>query len=166
MWEKPPTDPWRISCSAIHVWKADLDQIDNETGQSLVFFFSEEEKRRLNAFKFEKDRFRYAITHGMKRLIIAHYLSGLPEKIMFTSNKQGKPAIALQQNWLKLEFNITHSHRVILIAITIEDPIGIDIEYHSERIPIENLSNIIFSLQVSRYAPEEFRPSCPRNSFA
>ncbi|MES2998683.1 MAG: 4'-phosphopantetheinyl transferase superfamily protein [Pseudomonadota bacterium] len=143
LWEKSPSKLC-ISRSEIHVWKTCLSAVSKKNKGRLVVL-SEEENKRLSSFKFEKDRFSYAITHSMKRWVIARYLNELAEKLSFTLNKQGKPAISAQQNWLNLQFNISHSHQLILIALTLDDPIGIDIEYHSDNISIESLKKFIFS---------------------
>jgi 4'-phosphopantetheinyl transferase len=143
VWEIPPRN-LRISRSEIHVWKIYLNATLKEN-QNRINLLSKEEHKRLNSFKFEKDRFRYKLTHSMKRWVLAHYLNELPEKLNFTLGKQGKPAISAAQNWLNLKFNISHSHQIILMGITLKDPIGIDIEYHAENISTENLGKIIFS---------------------
>ncbi len=137
-------NPISIFPSEMHVWKLDLGLVGQES-ESLITLFSKEEKRRLKSFKFKKDRLRYRMTHYMKRLVIANYLNELPEKLNFTLGNQGKPAISAQQNWLNLQFNISHSHQIILMGVTLEDPIGIDTEYHAEDFSVESLGEIIFS---------------------
>ncbi|MDQ8039552.1 MAG: 4'-phosphopantetheinyl transferase superfamily protein [Rickettsiella sp.] len=143
LWKKPPSKLC-ISRSEIHVWKECLST-GFKKNKGRLTILSEEENKRLRLFKFEKDCFRYTMTHGMKRLVLARYLNELPEKLSFTLSEQGKPAISEQQNRLNIQFNISHSHQLILMALTLEDPIGIDLEYHADSIDVENLSEIIFS---------------------
>ena len=142
MWEKPPV-PLHISRKECHVWKLDLKPINKESFQ--LDILSEEEKKCLSSFKFAKDRFRYEITHAMKRWVLASYLNERPKKLVFTREEHGKPAVSPQQNWLNLQFNLSHSYELVLLGVTVEDPIGIDIEYHVDNISVENLSEFIFS---------------------
>jgi 4'-phosphopantetheinyl transferase len=81
----------------------------------------------------------------MKRLILANYLDCDPKYLKFELGKQGKPSLTELQNYLNIQFNISHSHRLILIAITVEDSIGIDVEYNDKGISVASLSEIIFS---------------------
>ena len=133
-----------LSRSKIHVWKIYLDYTRSET-KNHSDLLSEQEYKKLNSFQFQKDRFCYSITHCMKRRILAHYLNESPEKLNFTLNKQGKPSISERQNWLNIQFNISHSYQFILMALTIKDPIGIDIEYHDKNTPIDTVSKFICS---------------------
>ncbi len=126
------------------IWKIDLTQF-SKAYENHVAILSELEQRNLNAFKFAKDRLRYAITHSMKRLIIANYLKMNPKTLTFTLGEHGKPAISRSCNWLNLQFNLSHSHQLIVIAITVSDALGIDIEYHTETMVIEGLAELVFS---------------------
>lgn len=132
-----------ISREECHVWKIDLRAVNKENCS--LDILAEAEKKHLSLFKFEKDRFRYGITHCMKRWILASYLNEKPERLVFVRERNGKPAIFPQQNWLNLQFNISHSNQLILLGVTVEDPIGIDIEYHADNIFIETLSEFILS---------------------
>ncbi|BBB15371.1 4'-phosphopantetheinyl transferase [Candidatus Rickettsiella viridis] len=142
LWKKPPI-PLRISREECHVWKIDLRAVNKEKFQ--LDILSEDEQKRLSSFKFAKDRFRYGVTHFLKRWVLASYLKEHPEKLIFTLGKYGKPAISSQKNWPNLQFNISHSNQIILLGVTVEDPIGIDVEYHTDNICIENLREFIFS---------------------
>lgn len=63
----------------------------------------------------------------------------------FEKGPWGKPALLKARNSKNIHFNISHSHNLILIAVTVEDLVGIDVEYHAEKIPIKSLSAAIFS---------------------
>ncbi|WP_010597677.1 hypothetical protein [Rickettsiella massiliensis] len=71
LWKKPPSKLC-ISRSEIHVWKEFLST-GFKKNKGRLTILSEEENKRLRSFKFEKDRFCYAITHSMKRWVIASY---------------------------------------------------------------------------------------------
>ncbi|WP_218813592.1 hypothetical protein [Rickettsiella endosymbiont of Dermanyssus gallinae] len=58
-----------------------------------------------------------------------------------------------------LEYQEERSYH-FLPALLVEDNVVCQMAIHSQ------LTHLGFQVQVSRYAPEEFRPWCPRNSFA
>lgn len=143
LWQKS-LDKLSISRSELHIWRVDLGEI-NHGLQNIILQLSSEELRCSEDFIFERDRHRYQITHSMKRLILASYLKCEPKCLEFEMGIQGKPALTSLQNSLNLQFNISHSHDLILIAITVEDSVGIDIEYYNKKLSIEGLDEIIFS---------------------
>ena len=143
LWEKSP-NKLLISRSELHLWKVNLSEINKENRDKFEIF-SGAELKRLRTFKFEKDRFRYEITHRMKRLILAKYLASNPKDLDFTTGEYGKPVISEAFNSLDLQFNISHSHKLIIMAVTVKDAVGIDVQYHVESISIESLVEIIFS---------------------
>lgn len=143
LWERPP-DQLSISRSELHIWRINLDNV-NYQFKYLISLLSSEEIERSKRFIFERDSYRYQVTHSMKRLIIANYLDCNPQCLCFEIGSHGKPALTKLQNPLGIQFNISHSRDLILIAITVEDSIGIDIEYNCKKLLIENLSEAIFS---------------------
>lgn len=143
LWERPPIR-LAISRSELHVWRVNLDNINYQL-KYLISLLSPEEIKRSKQFVFDRDRHRYQITHSMKRLILANYLDCDPKCLKFEFGKQGKPSLKELQNYLNIQFNISHSHRLIIIAITTEDSIGVDIEYNATEISVASLSEIIFS---------------------
>jgi len=143
LWENPP-DKLSISRSKLHVWRIDLNNA-NYRFNDLISLLSAEEIKRFERFKFERDQHRYQVTHSMKRLILGSYLDCNPECLCFEVGTHGKPALANLPCSMKIQFNISHSHDLILIAITVEDPIGIDVEYNNKKRSIERLVETIFS---------------------
>lgn len=149
LWEMPPVQ-LSISRSELHVWQVNLDNI-NYQHKYLISLRSSEEIKRSKRFIFDRDRHRYQITHSMKRLMLANYLDCDPQCLHFKIESYGKAALANLQSPLKLQFNISHSRDLILIAITVEDPIGIDIEYNDKKRSIESLSETIFSPSEKKF---------------
>ena len=149
LWERPPVR-LSISRSELHVWRVNLDNINYQL-KHLISLLSPEEIKRSEHFMFERDQYRLQVTHSMKRLILAKYLDRNPQCLRFEFGSHGKPALDNLRNPLKVQFNISHSRDLILIAITVEDLIGIDIEYFDKNRSIEDLGEIIFSPTEKRY---------------
>lgn len=92
---------------------------------------NDEEQARAIRFVFERHRRRFVHARAALRILLGQMLSIAPEKIGFSYNKQGKPALADNPNGL--EFNISHSAETALFAFGYHKPIGVDIEYFSTR---------------------------------
>ena len=143
LWKKPPAK-LSISRSELHVWRVHLDQVKDQH-KYLISLLSPEEIKRSERFIFERDSYRYQVTHSMKRLILGNYLDCDAQYLRFEVGNYGKPSLASLQNVLNIQFNLSHSHNLILIAVTRADSIGIDIEYYKKKLSIESLAEIIFS---------------------
>jgi 4'-phosphopantetheinyl transferase len=143
LWRRPPIK-LSISRSELHIWRINLCNVNYQL-KYLTSLLSSEEVKRSNRFIFEQDSYRYQVTHSMKRFILANYLDCNPQGLRFEVGSHGKPGLIKLQNPLKIQFNISHSRDLILIAITVEDSVGIDIEYQDKNISIESLGEIIFS---------------------
>lgn len=143
LWRKPPVKV-SVSRSELHIWRINLGNV-NYQFKYLISLLSSEEIKRAKRFIFEHDSYRYQVTHSMKRLILANYLDCNPQDLHFEIGSYGKPEIMKLQNPLKIQFNSSYSRNLILVAVTVEDSIGIDIEYNGRELLIENLSEALFS---------------------
>ncbi len=145
LWERPPVK-LSISRPELHIWRVDLNNVSYPF-KDFISLLSPEEIERSECFVFDRDRYRYRyqVTHSMKRLILANYLNCDPQCLRFEVGSYGKPALAKLRNLLNIQFNISHSRDLILIAITMEDSVGVDVEYYDKKRSIEGLGEIIFS---------------------
>ncbi|MCZ2147248.1 MAG: 4'-phosphopantetheinyl transferase superfamily protein [Bryobacterales bacterium] len=84
----------------------------------------QEERRRASRFRFETLRAKYILAHGFLRELLGCYLHMDARKITFTFNAYGKPGVACGG----LQFNLSHSGSLAAVAISMEAPVGIDIE--------------------------------------
>lgn len=143
LWRKPPKK-LLVSRSELHVWRIELD-IRQRLYSLLASLLSPEEIYDANTFIFEEELRRYQISHGLKRLVLSKYLNISPKAIHFETAQYGKPFISHLQNPLNIQFNLSHSHNLILMAITLRDTVGIDVEYYAKEFFEETLINTIFS---------------------
>lgn len=116
----------------IHLWL-----LEHRTGSPS--FLSKEELARLKNFRFESDQERYRYTQSAKRTILAHYLEQKPLALSFVENKYGKPSLA------GLEFSISHTKGLSILAVSTGSPLGIDIERLEPQANLENLAQRILS---------------------
>jgi 4'-phosphopantetheinyl transferase len=125
---------------SVHVWRVHLDAGDPD---ALVRLLSAEEQDRARRFMFDRDRIAYIIAHGMLRKILARYLGADAESLVFVAGEFGKPALAGEL--ATVEFNLSHSGTLALIAIARGAPVGVDVERWDRDIEHLDLAEHFFS---------------------
>lgn len=110
----------------VDIWtiRLDLPPAALEATQNLL---SPDELTRLKAFRNEQARRNYIISHAALRHILGDCLQVAPLQLQFASGPHGKPALAGPIHG-RLEFNLTHSSDLALLALTQSSDVGIDIE--------------------------------------
>lgn len=147
-------DNCTLNDSRIDLWQFSLNQPSSNSEHLL----NADELARANRFYFAKHKRRFITARATLRTLLARYLNTRPQDIEFSFNKQGKPYIAHTE---KIEFNMSHSGELGLIAIGKGNPLGVDIEYYSAR-PYEGIANTLFSAQeLDEFlkAPAKLKPA-------
>ena len=89
---------------------------------------SVEEQERAQRYRFEKDRRRYLGGVLLQKKTLARYLSCSPNEVSFERNQWGKPSLA-QGHQSELQFSLSRSHQVTLLAVCNGAELGVDLEY-------------------------------------
>lgn len=121
-WLRPPAD-LRLQNQEVHVWRATLDRSPALT-QFFAKSLSVDEQTRADRFHFEHHRQRFITGRGILRSLLGRYLQIAPDQLQFNYSDQGKPSLANQT----LQFNLAHSQGLALIAISLDRPVGVDLE--------------------------------------
>jgi 4'-phosphopantetheinyl transferase len=140
IWRLPPKElilPERI----VHVYRVALDLPDGDI-QEMVQLLSDDEIARANRFVFPSYRAHYIAGRAQLRLILSRYLMQSPVDLAFEYNEFGKPFLESSDN---IQFNISHSHELGLIAVTKQKLIGIDIERIRPDIDYTQIAQQFFS---------------------
>ena len=140
--------------SRIDLWQFSLEHELHIADQLL----NSDEKARASRFYFEKHRRRFATSRTTLRVILARYLNTAPERLEFTYNAQGKPSVTNSQ---KIQFNLSHTGDLAILAIGKGFPVGVDIEEYSAR-PYEGIAKNLFSeeeIKGLKNAPQALRPA-------
>ncbi|HEV7991815.1 MAG TPA: 4'-phosphopantetheinyl transferase superfamily protein [Gemmatimonadaceae bacterium] len=143
VWRSPPAPP--LGGADAHVWRVALD--DPTDAESYWPLLSDEEQGRAGRFYREVHRRRFTVAHGALRVILSSYLTDAPESLAFHTGEHGKPALerAPGASEPALEFNLSHSHDVALVAVALDRPVGVDVERHSEDTEHLELAERFFS---------------------
>ncbi|MFI4918529.1 MAG: 4'-phosphopantetheinyl transferase family protein, partial [Legionellales bacterium] len=107
--------------SHVDLWQFSLEHELNNAQQLL----NADERTRGARFYFSRHRRRFCTARATMRIILARYLDCAPEDLEFTYNDYGKPDVI---NTKSLQFNISHSADLALLAVGMNHPMGVDIE--------------------------------------
>jgi 4'-phosphopantetheinyl transferase len=121
----------------IDIWEFSLVNLPVQATNLL----SKEELVRANRFHFPRHHRRFIVARAMMRTILAKYLNEKPNLLNFSYNQHGKP---LLNDANRIEFNLSHSKDLALLAIGQHFPLGVDLEFFSER-PYDGIGKTLFS---------------------
>lgn len=160
-----PTESWSaplrfpdLAGSCIHVWFLDLSGLV-EPGQA-ARLLSPAELSRARRFRLDRDRLAYIARRAVLRQLLAGYLRSEAGSLQFVHGSQGKPALAASQSGERLYFNLSHSGRAAIFAVTRLGEIGIDLESIQPMAGLEKIAEHFFSgreVAALRHLPSQER---------
>lgn len=98
----------------------------SSSGEEMMSVFSADELHRARKISRSEVRHSYIVCRYVLRRLLAGYLNIAPEKICFAYGEKGKPRLA--NNNKAIEFNLSHSRDLLLVAIG-GGTVGVDVEY-------------------------------------
>lgn len=134
-WPGPVIDPGHV-----HVGRLQVDEFGPVVDASL----SGDELERASAFHFETDRDRYISSRSALRSLLGAYLGVEPGSVRLITNPHGKPLLSDSAN-TSLHFSVSHAGPLVVIAITRETPVGVDVEEVTTDIPHREMASRFFS---------------------
>jgi 4'-phosphopantetheinyl transferase len=102
---------------------------------------SEDERARAQRFHFEIHRRMFVAAHAATRRILAEYAGVAPHSLVFESGEFGKPSLVNSD----LEFNLSHSGDLALLAVSCGGAVGVDVEKWNHEIEHIQLAEHFFS---------------------
>ncbi|MCB8945532.1 MAG: 4'-phosphopantetheinyl transferase superfamily protein [Ardenticatenaceae bacterium] len=136
-WLPVPTK-WVLTGTAVHLHRLSLTQNFN----TYYPYLSPDERLRVARFVRAEDRRRYTVARGMLRLLIGRYENLRPEQVQFVHNDFGKPLLFHQTD---LQFNVSHSQELALLAFTRGCAIGVDVEFRRPLADADDIAQHHFS---------------------
>lgn len=110
-----------LDADAVHLWTG---QFIPGVESGYLSVLNSAEQKRMQRFVKVRDRLRYIWARGKLRHLLAEYLGKSAAAIQFEYESRGKPYLAGHP----VQFNISHSGDWLVIAITRDRAIGVDIE--------------------------------------
>jgi 4'-phosphopantetheinyl transferase len=146
----------------VHVWKISAGPNMNQDEQ-LERVLSADERHRAKQFRFDKDRWLYTAAHAAMRSLLAFYLGVPGDQIQLVSGTHGKPSLA-PADTSRLEFNLSHSHELALLAVTRGRAVGVDVEFIKSDFGFHEIARRFFTAgEVS--ALSALPPALQRSAF-
>lgn len=132
--------------SVITVWRIPLATPTAPTEAELATL-SDAERERAARFRFDRDRSRWLVSHIATRAILGAELGVAPGEIRYALGPKGKPSLAWPDR-SGVEFNLSDSGDLALLAISRSTPVGVDVEFIK---PMPDLA----AIAESHFAAEE-----------
>jgi 4'-phosphopantetheinyl transferase len=115
-----------VSAAEVHVWRLQFSSA--ESAEAGWYVMTDEERARAESFRFASDRKRFCQSKLLLRRVLGKYLGLDPGKVPIVADQHGKPFVDGMTSPRGLQFNLTHSRSVALLAITTGQTVGIDVE--------------------------------------
>lgn len=154
LWSSVCAEKRRLLPTQIDIWYTHLKQ---DWLPALLHEYralcSEEEKVQQNRFLKKEDQQNYLVSRGLLRWVLAQYLEDISSKdIIFRKGRFGKPFIDNLGN-VPIQFSLSHTKNLAVLAVVLEEDIGIDIE-STER-EMDDLS-----IALNFFSPNEYKHLC------
>jgi len=126
------------------VWRIGLD--DDSRADAYWPLLSEHERSRADRCPGAVHRRRYIVAHGALRVLLADYVDVMPRAIAYEIGAHGKPALPADLfSSARVEFNLSHSEDIALVAVARARPVGVDVQHWSPDVEHLRLAQRFFS---------------------
>jgi 4'-phosphopantetheinyl transferase len=146
--------PSELSQTSVHIWRLRIGAWE-DVEQRLGKVLSVDEADRALRLRSVTQRRLFVATRGALRSLLGRYLDIDPAQIQFSYGLSGKP-------WLPstagIQFNVSHSAGMAVVAITRGCPAGVDLEYMDLMTDLLDVASRFFCLEET----EELKSLAPR----
>ncbi len=142
----------RIKSNEVHLWIAMDDQCNrSELLKQYHQLLNQSEKEQHQRFHFERHRNQYLITRALLRSTLSLYVPTVfPQDWCFYRNQYGKPYIQTDFIAEPLNFNLSHTQNMVVLAVTRHCEIGVDVEYTQRENNTIDIAESYFSSEETR----------------
>ena len=135
----------RLERNVIHLWGIELDG-SSHCLERCAQWLDKEEQHRAGRLVREEDRQRYVLAHGGLRAVLSRYLGVDPGVVELCRDEVGKPFVTRKSRGQSLiTFNMSHAQGRALIAVSMGQEVGVDLERIRQGIEVEKLSERYFA---------------------
>jgi len=160
---QPIREPLDLSSGIAHVVRVRLDLL-KEQWSPMLDLLSDEERARAARFRFDDPRRQFVICRVTLRRLLGTICGVAPQSVPFRYGGRGKPELlfpASNSSVPQMEFNVSHSGTIGLIAIAVGAPIGIDVEEYDPAVKFLQLAERFFApletIELMGLKPEKQR---------
>jgi 4'-phosphopantetheinyl transferase len=141
----------------IHVFSIDTNVSESEK-RRLAMMLTHDELAELDCVKCSTSKRQSIVSRAALRSILSRITEAPLEAIEISRSRFGKPF--LKDAACRLQFNVSHTDHLTLIAISQGAPVGIDVEYVSIDIDVDAIAQTVLTTaerQVLDVAPSSAR---------
>jgi len=142
----------------VHLWQIDLATVAPGE-QRWEQILSADERARAARFHFSQDRQYFTATRAFLRRILASYVDSDPTELVFRYSNKDKPSLDPGHSGNHVEFNVSHSGAIALLAFARGRALGVDVEQLQENFDHGAIARRFFSEQeqhqLAELAPSE-----------
>ena len=117
----------------------------NESVMDLQALLTSDEQARATAFHVPEDRDKFIRGRAGLRVILGEAMQADPAALRFTYGEHGKPRLLVSGEGSGIEFNVSHSGAMAIVAVSWSGHVGVDVEFHREDVEFEKLARRFFS---------------------
>ncbi|MGJ3252881.1 MAG: 4'-phosphopantetheinyl transferase family protein [Elainellaceae cyanobacterium] len=160
IWRSPIEYPPLLE-GEVHVWRSHFSShvLSDANLSQFAQVLAADEQERAQRFRSDPHRQQFIAARGLLRILLGDYLDIDPAQIQFVYGDYGKPLLNASSMSQALHFNLSHSHEMVLYAVTRDRPVGIDIEYLRRVQNVEQLAHRFFSpieaAAISALSPDQ-----------
>jgi 4'-phosphopantetheinyl transferase len=139
----------------VQVWRIDLEAVRSSSTRRtwLLSLLSDDERVRVDAYKSgvglaDLAREQFIAARGTLRMLLGHALGVSPRSLAFKAGAHGKPELAGSKS--VIGFNVAHSRGIILVALCLGAPVGVDVEYMDPAVEAVELARTTFTAREAK----------------
>jgi 4'-phosphopantetheinyl transferase len=123
-------DSVELDASLIHLWWLDMSQItDPSLLEEYRALLTDHERAREQRFYFPDGRKQYMLTRALVRTTLSRFAPIAPGDWSFADTEYGRPEITTSHPAIRgLVFNVSHTKDCIVLAVTRDRALGVDVE--------------------------------------
>jgi len=142
-WRSSPPD-LELSSQFIDVWRS-TTQLPAMQRVAMQQCLTPLEIERANRYRVMDRREEFIIARGLLRTVLARVLKTDPRNLDFSIGSKGKPSLAQPEEGKAVRFNLSHSHGIVLIAMTRDREVGVDVELIRDKTDHQRMAQRFFS---------------------
>lgn len=139
--------PASMPGSASHdaqVWLCNM----HDSAERLTRFetsLSADELERASRFRFQEDRLRFVTGRGLARELVGSAIGVEPALVPIAADMHGRPVVLTARDMEPVTFSVSHAGDLVLVALSRDCEIGVDVERERADLPLLELAVTAFA---------------------
>jgi len=134
-----------LDTNQIDGWWLDVERVKPDQWPLLENLLEEHEIERSKRFHFEHDRLSYIAAHALMRTLLTKWSDIAPSDWRFEKGTHGKPEAIIPDGSPTFRVNIAHTRGMVAGAVTVDNDLGVDIEWLGRKNDIDALAQRVLT---------------------